>query len=133
MGVAQRLTSAAPSVGMLPLCNMVLITNISPAISETDIWGLFSYCGDKAVAEIDMSSDMDGVTQRALVEFNSVSAAHTALLLSDAPMADRSIKVEAVEPRETLAPPPINGELKEVIVERMISAGYVLGASILER
>ena len=40
---------------MLPLCNMVLITNISGAISETDIWGLFSYCGDKAVAEIDMS------------------------------------------------------------------------------
>jgi len=118
---------------MLPLCNMVLITNISPAISETDVWGLFSYCGDKAVAEIDMSSDMDGVTQRALVEFNSVAAAHTALILSDAPLGDRNIKVEAVEPRETLAPPPANGELKEVIVERMISAGYVLGGSILDR
>merc|ERR1711934_862621 len=110
----------------LPLCNMVLVTNISPSISETDIWGLFSYCGDKAVAEIDMSSDMDGVTQRALVEFNSVTAAHTALILSGAPLGDRDIKVEAVEPREALPPPPANSELKEVIIERMISAGYVL-------
>ena len=44
-----------------------------------------------------------------------------------------TFRVEAVEPRETLAPPPANGELKEVIVERMISAGYVLGGSILDR
>merc|ERR1711998_747400 len=95
---------APPRGNMLPLCNMVLVTNISPAISETDIWGLFSYCGDKAVAEIDMSSDMDGVTQRALVEFNTVSATHTALLLSEAPLGDRNIKVEAVEPRDSLAP-----------------------------
>jgi len=41
--------------------------------------------------------------------------------------------VEAVEPRDPLAPPPPNSELKEVIVERMINAGYVLGAGILER
>merc|ERR1711998_209157 len=104
--MGDRRGASMPSVegSTLPLCNMVLITNISPAISETDIWGLFSYCGDKAVAEIDMSSDMDGVTQRALVEFNSVSAAHTALLLSDAPLGDRDIKVEAVEPRDSLAP-----------------------------
>ena len=40
---------------MLPLCNMVLITNISPEVTETDLWGLFSYCGGKAVKEIDMS------------------------------------------------------------------------------
>merc|ERR1712057_78949 len=91
-----------------PLCNTALVTNISPAMSETDIWGLFSYCGDKAIAEIDMSSDMDGVTQRALVEFNSVTAAHTALILSGAPLGDREIKTEAVEPRDPLPPPPPN-------------------------
>jgi len=127
----------APSRGkiQLPLCNMVLVTNISPAMSETDIWGLFSYCGNKAVAEIDMSSDMDGVTQRALVEFNSVAAAHTGLILTGAPLGDREIKVEAVEPRdpEALQPPPVNAELKAVIVERIMSAGYALGGAILQR
>jgi len=112
---------------------MVVVTNISPAITETDIWGLFSYCGTKAVAEIDMSSDMDGVTQRALVEFNSVASAHTALILTGAPLGDRAIKVEAVEPREALQPPPVNAELKTVIVERIMSAGYVLGGAILQR
>jgi len=37
-------------------------------------------------------SDMDGVTQRALVELNSVAQAHTAILLSDAPLGDRCIR-----------------------------------------
>merc|ERR1712166_1219939 len=108
MGAQQlpRVLDMPSPPGMLPTCNMVLLTNVSSAISETDIWGLFSYCGEKAVAEIDMSSDMDGVTQRALIEFNTVTAAHTALLLSDAPLGDRNVKVEAVEPREPLAPPP---------------------------
>lgn len=80
-----------------------------------------------------MSSDMDGVTQRALIELNSVTAAHTALILSGTPLGDRDIKIEAVEPREQLAPPPANAELKAVIVDRMITAGYALGGTIVQR
>lgn len=34
---------------------MVLVTNISPETSESDLWSFFSHCGPKAVKAIDMS------------------------------------------------------------------------------
>lgn len=117
--------------GMLPLCNMVLVTNVAPEVGEADLFGLFSYCGE--VVEIDVSSDMDGESQRVLVEFSSVKAAHTALILSGTPLGDRAIKTDAVESRETLNPPPSNSELKAVVMERIATAGYSLGPAIISR
>ena len=84
-------------VNQAPRCIKVLVTNIGTIVTQEDLLGFFSFCGGNA--DCRLSSDVGGAAQRALIDFGSQHAAQTALILSGAPLADRNIRTEAVEPR----------------------------------
>merc|ERR1712196_169329 len=116
---------------VMPRCTKVLVTNIGPIVTKDDLVGMFSHCGE--VADCRISSDVGGSSQRALIEFKSQHPAQTAMLLSGAPLADRDIRVEAVEPRVSLEDPGKDPVGKLSVMQRMLSAGFCLPDAIVER
>jgi hypothetical protein len=100
-------------------------------VSELDLLGFLSFCGGNA--ECRLSSDVGGAAQRALVDFGSQHAAQTALILSGAPLADRNIRIEAVESRNALEDPGVDPNGKLSVIQAMLAAGYALPDDIVDR
>jgi len=118
-------------VNQAPRCIKVLVTNIGTIVTQEDLLGFFSFCGGNA--DCRLSSDVGGAAQRALIDFGSQHAAQTALILSGAPLADRNIRTEAVEPRNALDDPGVDPNGKLSVVQAMLAAGYALPDEIVER
>eukprot|EP01132_Coremiostelium_polycephalum_P007636 gene7636-9393_t len=75
---------------------VVYVTGISPKATNKIVSDFFAFCG--RITELRLRNDATGTTQEAIVVFESEAAAKTALLLSNALIVDRSIKVEPYNP-----------------------------------
>jgi len=76
-------------VPQVNLSRTVFVSNLSPAATEKAVSDFFSFCG--RISKLYMKRDQD--VGSAVVEFESESAAKTALLLSNALIVDRPINV----------------------------------------
>eukprot|EP01105_Mastigella_eilhardi_P004823 TRINITY_DN164_c2_g1_i1.p1 TRINITY_DN164_c2_g1~~TRINITY_DN164_c2_g1_i1.p1 ORF type:complete len:349 (-),score=110.42 TRINITY_DN164_c2_g1_i1:119-1165(-) len=129
----------------------VFVCNISPSAQQKAVTDFFAYCG--TIKEIKLWRAKDN-TQAAVVVFEAVSSARTALLLSDALIVDKAISVvpfsgapDQQAPGEENAqpvtidgsqieqrPPPAEGEQHSMtsVVASMIVGGYSLGANVFQ-
>jgi len=73
----------------------VLVTNISPAANEKTVSDFFSFCGK--ISKLYLKKEEGKETSSAIIQFETESAAKTALLLTNALIVDRPITVAAHE------------------------------------
>jgi len=73
----------------------VLVTNISPAANEKTVSDFFSFCGK--ISKLYLKKEEGKETSFAVIQFETESAAKTALLLTNALIVDRPITVAAYE------------------------------------
>ncbi|KAH0466690.1 hypothetical protein IEQ34_003928 [Dendrobium chrysotoxum] len=78
----------------------VQVLNISPATTREDLTVFFSYCG--TVDKIQLKKDNDS-SQSAFVTFRQPYAVRTSLLLNDALIGDRHVKINRL-PKLTSIP-----------------------------
>lgn len=71
----------------------VLVTNISPNANEKTVSDFFSFCGK--ISKLFLKKDDGKDTSSAVIQFETESAAKTALLLTNALIVDRPITVTA--------------------------------------
>jgi RNA recognition motif-containing protein len=69
----------------------VFVSNISPSSNEQTLASFFSFCG--TITNLKLTSHSDNGTKEAIVSFENEAAAKTALLLTNAVIADRPITV----------------------------------------
>jgi len=129
----------------------VQVTNISPNANEKTVSDFFSFCGKISKLYFDKESGKD--TNRAVVLFETESAAKTALLLTNALIVDRPIAVEPYPPRDvsqTVTSPgtPVPQEnithrdfgdakdeerTKTSVIASILASGYVLAQDALTK
>ncbi|XP_059655311.1 binding partner of ACD11 1 [Cornus florida] len=120
----------------------VKVSNISLAALESDIKEFFSFSGD--IQYVEMQRETED-TQLAYVTFKDSQGADTAMLLSDATIADLAVTITPVENYQ-LPPdaPPLNPEANptapalavkkaEDVVSTMLAKGFVLGKDALNK
>jgi RNA recognition motif-containing protein len=83
MDIAQTQTSESPNT-------TILVTNISPSANEKNVSEFFSFCG--TIVQINLNTYPNRGSE-AIVRFETEAAAKTALLLTNALIADRAITV----------------------------------------
>jgi len=71
----------------------VLVTNISPSANEKTVSDFFSFCGK--ISQLFLKKEEGKDTSSAVIQFETESAAKTALLLTNALIVDRPITVTA--------------------------------------
>jgi len=71
----------------------VLVTNISPSANEKTVSDFFSFCGK--ITQLNLRKEEGKDTSSAVIQFETESAAKTALLLTNALIVDRPITVSA--------------------------------------
>jgi len=71
----------------------VLVTNISPSANEKTVSDFFSFCGK--INQLFLKNEEGKETSSAVIQFETESAAKTALLLTNALIVDRPITVTA--------------------------------------
>jgi len=71
----------------------VLVTNISPSANEKTVSDFFSFCGK--ISKLYLKKEDAQDTSSAIIQFETESAAKTALLLTNALIVDRPITVNA--------------------------------------
>eukprot|EP01114_Cavostelium_apophysatum_P010794 TRINITY_DN24914_c0_g1_i1.p2 TRINITY_DN24914_c0_g1~~TRINITY_DN24914_c0_g1_i1.p2 ORF type:complete len:292 (-),score=95.85 TRINITY_DN24914_c0_g1_i1:1123-1998(-) len=71
----------------------VLVTNISPSANEKTVSDFFSFCGK--ISKLYLKKEEGKDTNSAVIQFETESAAKTALLLTNALIVDRPITVTA--------------------------------------
>ncbi|GAB4828699.1 hypothetical protein Ancab_018364 [Ancistrocladus abbreviatus] len=118
----------------------VKVSNISLSSSINDIKEFLSFSGD--IQYIEMQRENDS-TLVAYVTFKDSQGADTAMLLSGACIADRSVMITAAEyyqlPPEALPPSPVKEQpgvavkKAEDVVSTMLAKGYVLGKDALNK
>jgi len=128
----------------------VLVTNISANSNEKTVSDFFSFCGK--ISKLYMKKENDE-SFSAVVEFESESAAKTALLLSNALIGDKPITVVEFQekeeaniqndtqynsvPKENITERPYNvpdeSRSKTSVVASMISSGYILGKDTIQK
>jgi len=126
----------------------VFVTNISPNATEKTVSDFFSFCG--RITRLSLRS-AEGSAQEAVVEFETDSAAKTALLLTNALIVDRPITVvphfpassdhvagsttTSTVPAENITDRnhavPDAERTKTSVMASLIAAGYVLGADTI--
>lgn len=134
----------------------VQVNNISPNANEKTVSDFFSFCGKINKLYLDKEEGKD--SSRAVVEFETESAAKTALLLTNALIVDRPITVVAYPPpqakedqqKEEVKTPgtPVPEEkithrdfggvkdeerTKTSVIASLIAAGYVLAHDALAK
>jgi len=139
----------------------VLVTNISPSANEKTVSDFFSFCGK--INQLYLKKEEGKDTSSAVIQFETESAAKTALLLTNALIVDRPITVTAFLPSssETTStegtPAPVAEEThgtpvdpanithkdfggvadedrsKTSVVASLIAAGYTLAENALEK
>jgi len=72
----------------------VLVTNISPSANEKVVSDFFSFCGK--INQLFLKNEEGKDTSSAVIQFDTESAAKTALLLTNALIVDRPITVSAL-------------------------------------
>jgi len=129
----------------------VYVTNISPGANEKTVSDFFSFCGK--ITKLYLKKEENAETSSAVVQFETESAAKTALLLSNALIVDRPINVlpypspeenestsQIVQQVITQTPPapehtitqrqfdvPDEHRTKTSVLASMLAAGYILG------
>lgn len=123
----------------------VLVTNVSPNATEKTVSDFFSFCGK--ITKLYLKQDEGRPTKTAVVQFETESAAKTALLLSNALIVDLPISVvpysqaaaEAAPTVTSTAPAaadnittrdfgvPDDQRTKTSVVVSLLAAGYVVG------
>lgn len=131
----------------------VLVTNISPSANEKTVSDFFSFCGK--ISQLFLKKEEGKDTSSAVIQFETESAAKTALLLTNALIVDRPITVTAYLPSsETAAPSleshgtpvdqsnitqkdfngvPDEDRSKTSVIASLIAAGYRLTENALEK
>jgi len=130
----------------------VEVRNISPNANEKTVSDFFSFCGKIIKLYLDKEEGKD--TSRAVVEFETESAAKTALLLTNALIVDRPITVTSYPPKDAhtpVTPTPGTPVPQEQITQRdfggvhdadrtktsvlasMIASGYVLATDAVSK
>jgi len=132
----------------------VEVRNISPNANEKTVSDFFSFCGKITRLYLDKEEGKD--TSRAVVEFETESAAKTALLLTNALIVDRPITVVSYPPKDsqqTQAQTPTPGtpvptekithrdfggvkdeeRTKTSVLATMIASGYVLATDAVSK
>jgi hypothetical protein len=131
----------------------VQVTNISPNANEKTVSDFFSFCGKIAKLYLDKEPGKD--TSKAVVQFETESAAKTALLLTNALIVDRPIVVTPYPPKDEPqqeskdapgTPVPaerithrdfggVNDEerTKTSVLASMLASGYVLASDALAK
>jgi hypothetical protein len=132
----------------------VLVSNISPSANEKTLAGFFSFCGTIINIKLNSYPDAPG---EAVVEFDSEAAAKTALLLTNAVIADRPITVTVYSDSSTSGSSTFNntpgGQSVEIsgsdipnrnnlpadqrtqtsVIASLLAAGYTLGTDTFEK
>jgi len=130
----------------------VQVTNISPNANEKTVSDFFSFCGK--IAKLYLDKEQGKETSQAIVQFETESAAKTALLLTNALIVDRPISVTPYPPKdvpqESVNAPgtPVPAERithrdfggvkdeersKTSILASMLASGYVLASDALTK
>lgn len=137
----------------------VLVTNISPSATEKTVSDFFSFCGK--INKLFLKKEEGKDTGSAVIQFETESAAKTALLLTNALIVDRPITVTTYisgAPSSTPAPEttpspvetgtPANTEniehkdfggvsdedrSKTSVIASLMAAGYVLAENALDK
>lgn len=124
----------------------IIVTNLNPSIEEKTISELFSFCGDIDFIKIIKSETMD--TSIAIIQFSSSNSTKTSLLLSDATLEGRLIKVnyatkEVIESLQVDVKSEIPEEVKveeqkqlpdedhsaSTVIAKILAKGYLLSDS----
>lgn len=129
----------------------VVVTNISPSANEKTLSEFFSFCGKITSLKLTKFPNKGG---EAVVVFETESAAKTALLLTNALIADRPITVapffeevhsekspnlpetgETVELKEQIShkTPASTDNTHTSVIASLIAAGYILGNDALNK
>jgi len=130
----------------------VLVTNISPSANEKTVSDFFSFCGK--INQLFLKKEEGKDTSSAVIQFETESAAKTALLLTNALIVDRPITVtsyvtspEVTPTVETHGTPvdqsnitqkDFNGvsdedRSKTSVIASLLAAGYHLAENALEK
>jgi len=134
-----------------PASTKVLVSNISPSANEKTLAGFFSFCGTIINIKLNSYPEAPG---EAVVEFDSEAAAKTALLLTNAVIADRPITVtvypdpststftnapgaQSVELSGSDIPNrdnlPADQRTQTSVIASLLAAGYTLGTDTFEK
>jgi len=124
----------------------VRVTNISPSASQKTGNDFFSFCGKISRLSLSPTVGGDGSLE-SVVLFESESAAKTALLLTNAMIVDKSIKVEPLPTSK--ASPPATAHIVDIanksfdvqdsersktsVVASLLAAGYGVGSDTLSK
>lgn len=139
----------------------VSVTNISPTANEKTVSDFFSFCGKISKLYMNKDKPDSNGALTAVVQFETESAAKTALLLTNALIVDRPITVvpytgtqasatldSTVSPTPTPLGAPVDESnitqrdfhgvadehrTKTSVVASLMAAGYVFGADALDR
>jgi len=134
-----------------PSPNFVKVANVSPIADEKIVKDFFIFCG--RIQQFELITDKTTLDQQkmALIEFESPSAAKTAILLSGAQIIDRHISVaplsQGYDLGDVISGVPTGHELtqnikekqliqenksKSSIVAEILASGYILSSQIIE-
>jgi len=130
--------------------NTVQVSNISPNANEKTVADFFSFCGK--ITKLYLKKDDGQETSTAFVQFESESAARTALLLTNALIVDRPITVvtygaetgqithENVVPvasehitQRDFGSVPDDQRTKTSVVASLMASGYVLASDAITK
>jgi len=134
----------------LPPLTQVLVTNISPTANEQTLASFFSFCG--TITNLKLTTHGSDSSE-AIVSFESEAAAKTALLLTNAVIADRPITVMpygAQQPAADIPAPntteisgdqipnkphavPADQRTQTSVIAGLVAAGYTLGEDAIAK
>jgi len=123
----------------------VRVTNVALEATQATIADFFSFCG--RIAHLNLQPSSDKQTQEAQVQFETASAARTALLLSHAVIVDKPIVVTVIpegsaggadgalpaEIAQKSHDVPDGERTKTSVVAGLLAAGYTVGADAIAR
>ncbi|KAL2316070.1 Protein vip1 [Schizosaccharomyces pombe] len=121
------------------MSNQVIVTNISPEVTEKQISDFFSFCGKVS----NISTEKSGETQTAKIQFERPSATKTALLLQDALLGQNKIQITSEDggAASTTDQGGAGGDQaarqedkpRSAIISELLSRGYHLSDVTLEK
>jgi len=128
----------------------VCVSNISPSANEKTVTDFFSFCG--RITQLLLKKEDGKDTSAAVIQFETESAAKTALLLTNALIVDRPITVTPFVPASAVVTPqttvpvdqtkitqrdfgnvPDENRSKTSVVASLLAAGYTLANDALDK
>lgn len=126
----------------------IIVTNISPDVTEQQVGTFFSFCGKINSIQLQDASSPDGEKQKcAKITFEKDAAAKTALLLTDTKLGNKNVVIEP-GPSSGLASYEEDGsderhpssrdvdqedKPKSAVIAEMLSHGYVLSDRAVQK